>query len=125
MEEKESVLKQIRENLRECGFETYYPAQHEGECKHEYVVIAYAGATEILGVSSVADTYNIMCYVPYEKYSRTVEYAGEIRRAMRNIFPLVRETGTAAPAYYDEGTKAYMINLEYANYRQIKYREWR
>lgn len=119
---KESVLKQIRENLSKCGFEVYYPTQHTGECLKEYVVVAYSGSTEYAGTSSVMDTYEIMCYVPKNRYSSLIEYVENVRDSMRNIFPLVRETGTQTTSYYDESVNGHMLSIEYVNYRKLKFR---
>lgn len=122
MDEKKSVLKQIRENLRKHGFETYYPTQHDGDCLTEYVVIAFSGTVDLVDVSSVVDTYEIMCYVPKNRYSKLMELSESVRVAMRDVFPLVRETGNQTTSYYDEDVKGHMLTIEYANYRKIKYR---
>lgn len=123
MDDKKSILKQIRDNLRNHGFETYYPTQHEGDCLSEYVVIGYSGSVDILDVSSAIDTYVIMCYVPKNKYSKLMEMVEKIREAMMSVFPLVRETGMQTVSYYDEDIKGHMVSIEYANYRKIKYRK--
>lgn len=122
MGKKESILKQIRDNLRKNGFEAYYPTQHEGECLTEYVVIMFSGTVELEGTSSVADTYQVLCYVPKNKYSRLMDFANEVRTTMRNIFPIVRESGNQTTTFYDENIKGHMISIEYMNYRKILYR---
>lgn len=120
---RESILRQIRENLEKHDIDAYYPTQHVGECLKEYVVISYDGAAEILEVSSVADLYSIMCYVPKNKYSTLINLSEHVRNEMRNIFPVVRETGTVTPSVYDEEANAHMVSLQYVNYRKIKHRK--
>lgn len=122
MTEQKSILKQIREHLRNEGFETYYPTQHKGECTTEYVVVKYSGATQHSSVSSDMPIYELLCYVPEENYSRIVEFVEEVKEAMRGMFPLVRQSGNETSSFYDEKIKAHMVSVEYVNYRKIEYR---
>ena len=64
-----SVLKQTMNVLKSDGTEVYFPSQHKGECLKEYIVIKSDG-TVALSISSERPIYTIMCYVPYDKYSR-------------------------------------------------------
>lgn len=117
----ENILKKIWDHLKEDNFSVYFPAQHKGICNEEYVVIAYAGSVPLENVSSSADMYNIMCYVPENKYSNVLSYMEKVRDSMRKTFPLLRESGTTTVTFYDESVNGYMVSLEYANYRKIKY----
>lgn len=119
---KKTVIKQIVDNLVKNGFETYFPTQHKGDCLTEYIVVEYAGAVSVETVSSVADTYQLLCYVQENRYSRIMDFSEEVRKAMRDIFPLVRETGNQSTTYFDETIKGHLIVLEYVNYRKILYR---
>lgn len=119
---KESVLKQIRHHLENKGFNVFYPTQHEGECITEYLVISYTNAVKQEPVSTSGDIYDIMCYVPKNRYSRSMEIAAEVRETMKELFPLVRPTGYETPTFYDEEVNAHMVSIEYVNYRRILYR---
>jgi hypothetical protein len=121
--EQKSVLKQIREVLRENGIDAYYPTQHEGECIEPYVVIKYNGATLSDAVSSEQVVYDIICYVPEKKYSALPDYVAEVKSVLAKLFPMIRKTGTETADYYDDTVKGHMISVEYVNYRKME--NWR
>lgn len=115
-----SVLKQIRDQLECGGMKVYYPAQHKGECIAEYVVVAYSGSIPDDTVSSVIDTYDIMCYVPENRYSTIISFVECVRNGLRGLFPLIRDGGNSSVTFYDEAVKGYSVTLTYVNYRKTK-----
>lgn len=123
MEEKnkKSVLKQIREHLRDRGFDTFYPSQHKGECLKSYVVIKYDGASQVAGISSDQAIYTLMCYVPSEQYSTLMMYVEQVKEVMKELFPLVRPNGNETSSVYEDDNKSHMISVQYTNYRKINY----
>jgi hypothetical protein len=114
------VSKQIYDLLKQNNFDVYFPSQHKGECISKYVVIKHDGAYQPLTVSSERPIYTIMCYVPEQSYSELESFVLEIKRTMKNIFPLVMYLGNETPSYYDDSVKGHMISFQYYGARKIK-----
>lgn len=117
-----SILTQIRDCLEEDGTDVYFPSQHKGNCIKEYVVVKEDGATTVYGVSSERPIYTIMCYVPENNYSRLEPFVLEIKKKMKQIFPLVMYLGNETSSYYDEEIRGHMISFQYQGCRKIEYR---
>lgn len=114
------VSKQIYDLLKQNNFDVYFPSQHKGECISKYAVIKHDGAYQPLTVSSERPIYTIMCYVPEQSYSELESFVLEIKRTMKNIFPLVMYLGNETPSYYDDSVKGHMISFQYYGARKIK-----
>lgn len=114
------VSKQIYDLLKQNNFDVYFPSQHKGECISKYVVIKHDGAYQPLTVSSERPIYTIMCYVPEQSYSELESFVLEIKRTMKDIFPLVMYLGNETPSYYDDSVKGHMISFQYYGARKIK-----
>ena len=82
------VSKQIYDLLKQNNFDVYFPSQHKGDCISKYVVIKHDGAYQPLTVSSERPIYTIMCYVPGQSYSELESFVLEVKRTMKNIFPV-------------------------------------
>ena len=114
------VSKQIYDLLKQNNFDVYFPSQHKGECISKYVVIKHDGVYQPLTVSSERPIYTIMCYVPEQNYSELESFVLEIKRTMKDIFPLVMYLGNETPSYYDDSVKGHMISFQYYGARKIK-----
>ena len=114
------VSKQIYDLLKQNNFDVYFPSQHKGECISKYVVIKHDGAYQPLTVSSERPIYTIMCYVPEQSYSELESFVLEVKRTMKDIFPLVMYAGNETPSYYDDSVKGHMISFQYYGARKIK-----
>lgn len=114
-----SVLKQTMNVLKSDGTEVYFPSQHKGECLKEYIVIKSDG-TVALSISSERPIYTIMCYVPYDKYSRLETFVHETKQKMKKMFPLLMYEGNETPSFYDENKKAHMVSFQYLGCRKIE-----
>lgn len=114
------VSKQIYNLLKQNNFDVYFPSQHKGECISKYVVIKHDGVYQPLTVSSERPIYTIMCYVPEQSYSELESFVLEVKRTMKNIFPLVMYAGNETPSYYDDSVKGHMISFQYYGTRKIE-----
>lgn len=117
----ETVWKKIYRHLKEKGFEVYSPGQHKGECNSKYIVINDGGMTIVEGVSSGQKFYEILCYVPINNFSELEPFVFRAKEAMKELFPLIRPSGTETPAVLDEDVEGHMISVEYINYRKYNY----
>ena len=73
-----SILKKTIDILKEDGTEVYMPSQHKGECINEYIVVKMDGVIDVLDISSERPIYTIMCYVPYNQYSKLESFVQNI-----------------------------------------------
>lgn len=111
----------IYKKLKEEGIDVNSMGQRIGECEKPYVVLSNTGASPNANYSSQSVYYSVMCYVPLSMYSMVEEYVIEVKEAMKKLFPLVRPDGIENPVTIDEDVKAYMISIEYVNYKKMNY----
>ena len=108
----------IYKHLKAEGFEVYSPSQKTGECKSPYIVIKDSGLSELSGISSNQQIYEVMCYVPKDKYSELDEFVVTVKNSMDGLFPMIRPVHYQTPSYYDDSVKAHMISIQYLNYQK-------
>ncbi len=116
---KESRWQDIYTHLKNSGFNVYSPSTKVGECSEPYVVVKNDGSSRHESYSTDVDLYAVMCYVPKTRYSFLEVYVSQVKRAMREIEPMIRPTGQQTPSYYDDTYKAHMISIGYRNYKKI------
>lgn len=115
----ETRIQDIFLHLKNSGFDVYFPAQKEGECTAPYVVVKDATTSKLASFSSTVTYYDLMCYVPKENFSRLDLYVESVKDAMKGLMPMIRPTYSQTQSFYDESVNAYMISIQYLNYRQI------
>lgn len=97
--------------LKSAGFDVYSIGQHKGVCESPYIVLRNNG-TNI--VDSVADRhYEIMMYVPVDRYSEMEDFVESVKLNMSKLWPHVLLYEDEAPHYLDDEKKAYMTSLIY------------
>lgn len=115
----ESRWQDIFKHLKSSGFDVYSPGVKVGECINEYVVIKNDGSSKISGISTDDDLYAVMCYVPKQAYSKLEPMVQKVKKAMKELEPMIMPYGSQTPSYYDDGYKAHMISIEYKNHKKI------
>ena len=115
----ESRWQDIFKHLKSLGFDVYSPGVKVGECMDEYVVIKNDGSSKISGISTDDDLYAVMCYVPKQAYSKLEPMVQRVKKAMKELEPMIMPHGSQTPSYYDDGYKAHMISIEYKNHKKI------
>lgn len=113
------IIKQIYDNIKEAGFDVYFPTQHKGECKKRYVVIKQSGVYKPLNVSTERPLYTIMCYVPENNYSDLEKMIRVVKQSMRKLFPMLFYAGNETESFYDEDVKAHMVSFQYQGERKL------
>ena len=111
-------LTDIYDHLKKSGFDVYFPTQHKGECKTPYVVIRDAGTSQVSNYSTVFTVYELLCYVPKDKYAELQPYKDSVRAAMRELKPMLMPTRYESPPFFDDTVDAHMT---YVQYRNAKY----
>lgn len=105
--------------LLDNGVDVYAPAQHEGECIAPYVVIKDAGTNRYNNLSTTRTLYDVMCYVPKDKFTYLEQYVKKIKDILRGLEPMFMPLYSETSSYYDSSVKAYMVSMQYRNMKQI------
>lgn len=121
--DKRTVTEQVYDKLKEAEFDVYVPGQHKGDCTSEYVVVQDAGNVNTTNLRVKTKTFNILCYVPSSRYFDLEYFTEKVIDTLRELYPMIIETGNENPPYFDESVNGWMTSIEYENYRQIKYFE--
>lgn len=112
----------VYDHLVNKGFDVYSPGQHKGECVTPYIVLKSAGMNRVGNYSSNQYLYDLLCYVPKDKYTQLEGYVEKVEDAMRELEPMIRPMNTQTSSFYDDAVKAHMISVQYCNYRRMKSR---
>lgn len=115
-----SQWKNIYENLKNQGIEVYSPGQHQGECKFPYVVVKSSGLTPLSGFSSAQALYDLMCYVPENRYSILEDYVNQVKEAMKLLYPAIIPLNSETESFLDSTVKGHMISVQYENNRKLR-----
>lgn len=109
----------IYKHLSANGVETYSPGQKKGECTEPYVVVKDAGTTQIPGFSSTQTLYDVMCYVPKNRFTLLEQYVEQVEAVMKQLKPMIMPTYFKTPSFFDDTVQAYMISIQYRNSKKI------
>lgn len=114
-----SVWADIFKHLKSKGFDVFSPSEKIGECDSEYIVVSLGAVSKLTGFSTNVEIYDVMCYVPKNNYSKLEPLKMAIKRAMKEIEPLVKPYGTETDSFYDDSVKAHMVSIQYKNYKKM------
>lgn len=121
MELTDSRWKDIYNHLKENNYDVYSPAQHQGQCLKDYVVIATAESSRFLDYSSQIVYYDLMLYVPQNSYSELEVKFKKLKEVMKELETklLIRYSENDTAPYYDDSVKGYMVSTQYLIYKKI------
>lgn len=111
----ETRLKDMYDCLKKAGFSVYFPTQKVGECSSPYVVIRDAGTVQYQDFSTVFTTYELLCYVPKNRYSQLEVFSRQVKRAMKSLWPMIVPTRYQTPPFFDDTVNAHMTAIQYRN----------
>lgn len=118
MEQKTRFM-DIYKHLSDNGIDVYSPAQKEGECTSSYVVVKDAGTTKYTNLSSTQTLYDLMCYVPKQRFTELEQFVAQVKTVMKGLYPMIVPTYFETASFYDDSVKAHMISIQYRNSRKI------
>lgn len=118
-EYKESRWQDLYSFLKKEGYDVYSPGQHVGDCTSAYVVVKNSISSRVFHLSTNADIYVILVYVPEKSYSTLEVMIESIKKSMKKIYPLFKEYGQQTEAFYDSEVKGYTASILYSNYKKI------
>jgi hypothetical protein len=113
-----SQWQNIYKHLKLKGFDVYSPGQHQGECMKPYVVLKDAGVNPLSEFSSSQALYDVMCYVPKERFSTLEPYVEQVKEAMHGLYPAIIPMHFQTASFLDEDVKGHMISIQYRNNRK-------
>lgn len=114
--EEFSCWKAIFRHLKESGYDVYPPGIKEGVCTSRYIVVRNAGRSKVPGISSDRAYYDVMLYMPRNKYSEIEIEGRHLMECMDKLFPLVRPTRQVEIPFWDYEINGYQTSFEYVNY---------
>lgn len=106
--------------LSDNGFNVFSPGQKSGDCHESYVVIKENGTQQFNNFSTNRENYDIMCYVPFNEYSKLREFVDSVKECVKKLRPMITLSNDDTDSYYDESIKAHMIS-----FTCFCYRKWR
>lgn len=118
-EYKESRWADIFAHLKGKGFDVYSPGVKAGECTKSYVVVTFDGSTKLPNASTDEDRYEIMCYVPKMAYSTLEPMIQSVKKAMKELEPMIMPYGQQTASFYEEETKSHMVSITYRNNKKM------
>lgn len=108
--------------LKENNIDAYPPATKKGECIKEYVVVKNSGSSQIGTFSSEVHYIDVMCYVPWNKYTSLETFKNIVKEIIHNnLYPRTMETGSETNDYYDEEVKGHMVSFMLRNNVRNRY----
>lgn len=114
-----SRLADFYKGLKAAGLDVYFPGQKKGECTSPYVVVKLSGSARYMDFSSNADLYELLCYVPREKYSTLPVYIQEVKAAASTLWPMFVPMEYETASFYDNTVDAHMVSIQYRNMRYV------
>lgn len=112
------MWEKIFDKLKEHGISVYSPGVKSGECTKPYTVVKISGLSAHATISSNQEYYDVMCYVPHNSYSKLEGYKNEVKKVLKELYPMIKESGSETPSYYDDSIKAHMVSIMYVNYKK-------
>lgn len=116
---KQSRWQDLFNFLESKGYDVYPPATKLGDCLEPYIVVKYAGATNMSTISSRQDLYDIMVYVPKNQYSQLEVLVQKVINDMKEIKPLFMPYDMEQDeSVIDTAVNGHYVSLTYCNYKK-------
>lgn len=116
---KESRWADIFAHLKSKGFNVFSPGVKAGECTEPYVVVKFDGSTKLNAASTDEDRYVILCYVPKQQYSKLEPMLQDVKKAMKELEPMIMPYGQQTASFYEDDTKSHMVSITYRNNKKM------
>lgn len=118
-EYKQSRWQDLYNFLSGKGYDVYPPSTKLGDCTSPYIVVKYAGATNMSTISSRQDLYDIMVYVPMNSYSQLEVLVQKVIDDMKEIRPLFMPYDMEQDeSVIDSSVNGHYVSLTYCNYKK-------
>lgn len=108
--------KDLYKFLKSKGYDVYAPAQKTGDCTKKYIVVKNGDGTKLNDTQSTVDYYDIFLHVPVDKYSQLGDFKVEVKAALKELAPEIKDLQQDTPSMVDDSVKAHIIRMTYVNY---------
>ena len=115
----ETRFTDVYKHLKNKGFEVYFVGQHLGDALTDYVVIRDGGSSQKSTLSTQISYIELLCYVPESSFSRLEPLVINVKEAMKELFPMLKNTQYEQPAFSDDSNKSFMKTLQFQYNKQI------
>ena len=113
-----SQWQKIYKHLKDNNIDVYSPGQHQGECISPYVVLKDAGLSQLASFSSSQAVYDVMCYVPHNKFSTLEPYVDRVKELMKELYPEIVPMYFQTASFLDDTVRGHMISVQYRSNRK-------
>lgn len=113
-----SQWQNIYKHLKSKGIDVYSPGQHQGECISPYTVVKDDGLSPLSNFSSSQALYDVMCYVPQDRFSELEPYVEQVKKAMEGLYPAIIPMYFQTSSFLDDTVKGHMVSIQYRNNRK-------
>lgn len=102
--------------LKSKNYEVYAPSQKTGDCTKRYIVVKNGDGNSLNGTQSTVDYYDIYLYVPLNNYSQLGKFKVEVKNALKELAPEIKDLHQDTQSMVDDSVKAHMLRMTYTNY---------
>lgn len=114
-----TIWEDIFKHLKSKGFDVNSPGVKVGECKSNYIVLMFSGASQHSLASTNVELYDILLYVPEMNYSALEGFRLDVMKAMKELEPKLLPYGIITPSFHDQEIKAHTVTITYKNYKKM------
>lgn len=109
----------IYNKLKSKNIDVYSPGQHKGDCMSPYVVVRPSGSNQFMEFSTDVIYYDILCYVPMDHFSQLEPFVLQVKSAMKELYPQIKDAHMEMNGFIDDTNKSHMWSIQYQTYRQF------
>lgn len=112
------MIQKLYDFLCDKGVNVYFPGQHQGECKTNYIVIKDDGTNSENGVTG-RGFIDLLFFVPIPDYLECNLYKKMIKTLIKE-FGKLKYTGQETGPVTDDEKKAYTFSIYYEVYKKLE-----
>ena len=113
------VWKKIFTYLKRNNIEVYPPQTKVGEATKPYVVLKHGLSLKVGDYSSSQTIYDVLVYTPKNQYSKAYDNVEQVKTLLKGLRPMLIPTYSETEPYFDETVQAWLVSLQYKNYRKL------
>jgi len=116
------IWKDICDKLTEKGLKVYSPGTKVSDVVEPFITVRYAGGSQESNFTSWIDTYELIIYVPRDRYSLLEGAIDDVRTAMLELEPKLMPTqyNSISTTMFDTNISAHYVIALYRNYKRFK-----
>lgn len=109
----------IYQKLKSKNIDVYTPGQHQGDCISPYAVVRPSGTNQYLDYSTDVIYCDVLCYAPRDHFSQLEPLVIQVKNAIKELYPQVRDAHMELNGFIDDSNKSHMWSIQYLSYRKF------